>query len=444
MNKMTDTSKAKQKLDEDEPQAGNAQKKEEIASGTGTDENKEKPVLKRVNALKNLQMKMLDVEAQFYEELHELECKYARLYEPFLEQRRKIVVGEQEPTEEEGKWALDELNESSSGDGGAANPKVIEETDQSKLYDSGKKLLEQLKSQFKQNDIDKSTAAAEQSQEKGIGNFWLETLQSFRMTGERIEPQDEPILAYLQDIRCVLFDEKPMGFRLEFHFAENPFFTNKILTKSYYLKNQVDKMDPFSYEGPDLDKTLGCKIDWKTGKNVTVKLIKKKLKAKNKKAAPKIITKEEKQQSFFNFFETPKASHKRSDSKSASGAEDADSRDKKDDTKHAKSKKDDDGDDDENDEIDKEGNEEELHLIEDFEIGQYIKEKIVPRAILYYTNEYVEEEDYEDGYEDDLDVLEDDKEDDEAEGEEKKNNKSNKKNSKREAGEPNPSECKQN
>ena len=54
---------------------------------------------------------MLDVESKFYDELHELECKYAKLYEPFYEKRKKIVTGEYEPTETEGKWALDELED---------------------------------------------------------------------------------------------------------------------------------------------------------------------------------------------------------------------------------------------------------------------------------------------------------------------------------------------
>ena len=70
------------------------------------------PILqKKVNALKNIQLEMIKVEAKFYDELHELECKFSKLYEPFFEKRKKIVTGELEPTEEEGKWALDEEDE---------------------------------------------------------------------------------------------------------------------------------------------------------------------------------------------------------------------------------------------------------------------------------------------------------------------------------------------
>lgn len=41
-------------------------------------------------------------------------------------------------------------------------------------------------------------------------------------------------------------------------------------------------------------------------------------------------------------------------------------------------------------------------LTSDFEIGHYIRERIVPRAVLYYTGEVIEDEvDYEEEEEDD-------------------------------------------
>lgn len=69
------------------------------------------PIKKRINALKNEQVKLLELEKKFFEELHELECRYAKLYEPIYEKRRKIVIGEVEPNEDEAKWALDEADE---------------------------------------------------------------------------------------------------------------------------------------------------------------------------------------------------------------------------------------------------------------------------------------------------------------------------------------------
>ena len=62
----------------------------------------------RINALKHVQVDLLKCEANFYDELHELEIKYTSIYEPFFEQRRRLVMGEVEPTESEAKWELDE------------------------------------------------------------------------------------------------------------------------------------------------------------------------------------------------------------------------------------------------------------------------------------------------------------------------------------------------
>ena len=69
----------------------------------------------------------------------------------------------------------------------------------------------------------------------------------------------------MQDIKVNLFDKKPYGYSLDFHFAANPFFENRILTKTYALKTEVDPKDPFAYDGPDLDKATGCVINWSEG-----------------------------------------------------------------------------------------------------------------------------------------------------------------------------------
>ena len=99
------------------------------------------------------------------------------------------------------------------------------------------------------------------------------------------------------------------------------------------------------------------------------------------------MTKEEKQDSFFNFFDTPGKSGKSTTAKSpvSSSAEDNGKSNNKQvalKNKHV--------DDDENDDGGEE-DDEELFLIADFEIGQYLKEKIIPKAILYYTGEGIDD-----------------------------------------------------
>ena len=74
----------------------------------------------------------------------------------------------------------------------------------------------------------------------------------------------------------------PQGFTLYFHFAPNEYFTNSVLTKEYMMKCQPDEEDPFNFEGPEITNCKGCEISWKTGKNLTVKTVKKKQKHKSK------------------------------------------------------------------------------------------------------------------------------------------------------------------
>lgn len=50
-----------------------------------------KAVKRRVHALKRLQVHCANIEAKFYEEVHELERKYAALYQPHFDKVQLIM-----------------------------------------------------------------------------------------------------------------------------------------------------------------------------------------------------------------------------------------------------------------------------------------------------------------------------------------------------------------
>ena len=77
---------------------------------------------------------------------------------------------------------------------------------------------------------------------------------------------------------------------MKFLFSENPFFSNTEIIKEFLL------------EGEDIKKSYGDAIQWKEGKNVTVKIVKKKQKNKTS-GEKKVSTKEVRQESFFHFFD---------------------------------------------------------------------------------------------------------------------------------------------
>ncbi|NXW71590.1 NP1L4 protein, partial [Hirundo rustica] len=290
-----------------------------------------KAVIRRIDALKKLQVKCAHIEAKFYEEVHDLERKYAALYQPLFDKRREFINGEAEPTDAESEWhSENEDEEKLAGD--LKNAVVIDEK-------------------------------AEETNVKGIPDFWFTIFRNVDMLSELVHEYDEPILKHLQDIK-VKFSEpgQPMSFSLEFHFGPNDYFSNSVLTKTYKMKSEPDKTDPFSFEGPEIVDCEGCTIDWKKGKNVTVKTIKKKQKHKGR-GTVRTITKQVPNDSFFNFFSPIKGKLGNSEFrilKICLCIFDEDS---------------------------------EFTLAADFEIGHFFRERIVPRAVLYFTGEAIEDDD---------------------------------------------------
>merc|ERR1719391_1296109 len=243
--------------------------------------------------------------------------------------RTLIATGEYEPTEEECEWPSEDEDEE-------------EEEPAEGVKEKAK--VEEVKAKEAEKEGD--------DQAKGVPGFWLTIFKNVEMLAEMVQENDEPLLELLEDVKITFSEKNPMGFTLHFHFAKNDFFTNSVLTKQYDMKCLPDPEDPFSFEGPEIFKCVGCTINWKKGKNLTVKQVKKKQKHKSK-GSVRTVTKQVKADSFFNFFDPPTIP------------------------------------DDPKAEVDEDT---QALLTADFEIGHYIRERIVPRAVLYFTGEALEED----------------------------------------------------
>lgn len=253
-----------------------------------------------ITSLESLDRDHAALEAQFRRERRELERKYEKLYAPVYARRAELISGS---------------GESSIGLGPGD--------------DEG----------------------------PGVPDFWLRAMKSAAAISANITPQDEKILRFLQKIECTTLPESDgIGFRLEFSFAPNEFFSNSALSKVYYLADTDDC--------PVLDKALGTEIQWKPGKNATIRVVKRK--TKNGKTAGKVITRREPCGSFFNFFSTLEIPE----------VHDLD--------------------------LDGETFERKIDEIEaDYEMGMAFKEKIVPHAVRWFTGEAEDDDEYEDEQEDD-------------------------------------------
>lgn len=213
-----------------------------VGRSSGYIESLPAPVRRRVAGLKGIQKDHAKLEAQFQEEVLELEKKYFAKFTPLYQRRATIINGAAEPTDLE----VD-----------AGKGEEEEEDADVKTEEASKK------------EDDKESPAA------GIPEFWLSAMKNQISLAEMITDRDEEALKHLTDIRMEYLDRP--GFRLIFEFAENEFFNNKTISKTYYYKEENGYGGDFIY-----DHAEGTKIDWKSDKDLTVRVESKKQRNKSK------------------------------------------------------------------------------------------------------------------------------------------------------------------
>lgn len=312
------------------------------------------PAKQKLFAVKQLYKRYTTYERQYRDELEALERKYLAIYQPLFDRRAAIVTGEAEP-------AAEEL----------------------------------------QGYVADASAPAAAAGERGIPKFWYHAMfnnQTIRdISG--MSDRDEEVLASLMDIRYTLLprthetvsvpsEEDPsapatqkevvkQGFQLTFTFAPNEFFSERTLTKTYYLTEDENGE-------PMFDRAEATKPTWLPGKNVTVRTMKKTLRRGGKGGKRgggniQVQTVEEPCASFFQFFIPPQLP--------ASGEE---------------------MDPDEFDELSS-------AVQEDFEVGCEIRDTLCPKALLWYTGEATDENGDEEGFDEDDEEDGDEDEDEEEE-----------------------------
>ncbi|KAJ8474014.1 hypothetical protein ONZ51_g7503 [Trametes cubensis] len=209
----------------------------------------------------------------------------------------------------------------------------------------------------------------------GIPEFWLTALRTHVGFADIITERDADALKALKDIRIEYLpttESKP-GFKLRFFFAPNDFFENDVLEKTYLYQEEVGYTGDFMY-----DHAIGTEIKWKEDKDLTKEFEVKKQRNKNTNRT-RLVRKARPTASFFNFFNPPQPP---SDEAIENG----------------------DIDEDELEEL-----EEKLEM--DYQLGEDLKEKIIPRAIDYFTGKALEYEDFDD--EDDFEDIDDEDDEDE-------------------------------
>lgn len=234
------------------------------------------------------------------------------------------------------------------------------------------------KDEDEEDEEEEEKEAEEGDAPKGIPNFWLTALENLSTVSEAITERDSEVLQYLKDIRMEYLSTP--GFELIFEFSENPYLSNQVLTKTYHYQAELGYSGDFVYDHAD-----GCEINWKSKeKNVTINIERRKQRNKTTKQT-RTIEKLTPTESFFNFFDPPKPPKA-----------DAEEEEEEDDEEDADL-------------------EERLEL--DYQLGEEIKDRLIPRAIDWFTGDavgldYPEDFAEEDEEEFDSEDVDDDDDDD--------------------------------
>jgi len=94
---------------------------------------------------------------------------------------------------------------------------------------------------------------------KKIPNFWVTAFVNHPQISAILEEEEEECLHYLSQLEVEEFEDIKSGYRIKFHFDENPYFENDVLTKEFHLGSSGD---PASQSTP---------IKWKEGMDLTAK-----------------------------------------------------------------------------------------------------------------------------------------------------------------------------
>lgn len=120
---------------------------------------------------------------------------------------------------------------------------------------------------------------------KRIPNFWVTAFVNHPQISAILEEDEEDCMHYLNKLEVEEFDDIKSGYRINFHFEDNPYLENKVITKEFH---QGSSEEPFSRSTP---------LKWKEGNDLT-----QKSKEKNAAAKGKGRKRPLEQKTFFNWF----------------------------------------------------------------------------------------------------------------------------------------------
>lgn len=236
----------------------------------------------RFKVLKVLSDKRSKLSDDFDKEIKALEAKIAERKRPLYEQRKLIIAGE-----------ITNFSE--------FTPKFDEthaKLDAHKIDVISKKKAEKKGEEPQEEELKKVDVENLKGQ-AGIPDFWWRSIKNNQMIFDLVKEKDEAILPFLRHIETERQDkdeavaESRKNLTVKFHFADNEFFSEKVLSLRILYRPDSDD---------EVERIEGTTISWgDETKDPTKKKIKKKQKHK-KTNETRTIVKTVEAESFFNVF----------------------------------------------------------------------------------------------------------------------------------------------
>lgn len=210
-----------------------------VGTSSGYIESLPEPIQNRIEYLREIDGKRSDLEDEFEEKMKALEDEYTALYGTFKRLFGKPVLNRQSVQH----LLCCVVRERMAACTSATVRRIL--VSHYSLFGYFPLLAAPLDKELREIVAGTKDVPANEGEKKddeeaapaGIPDFWLTALRNEPHLEGLITDRDAEVLAYLTNI-----DEEPVegeeeSFKLAFHFAENPFFSNKTLTKTYHMED---------------------------------------------------------------------------------------------------------------------------------------------------------------------------------------------------------------
>jgi len=140
---------------------------------------------------------------------------------------------------------IPKLNDSSNGEGiESEHQDVVEQIDavQNQIDGLNEQASEEiLQIEQKYNNLRKPFFYKRAEMIKKIPKFWVTVFVNHPQISALLDEEDEEALHYLTSVEVEEFEDIKSGYRIKFHFSENPYFKNELICKEFMLSDSGEQ-----------------------------------------------------------------------------------------------------------------------------------------------------------------------------------------------------------